>query len=230
MFGLRILRDVRAGLPTAMYYHPNIYAQYLYGVEKRLNKVLDQELDTISSSEDSQKEKQQQSPNELNDEKNIESKQKSENTKNYYQKFIYSSHSTYDGQNYVEENRQKITNSDGKVQYKTTRRLGDRWYQSESTTNKDGKVSTKEVWHNVSEDKIDQFKSEWAELHQLNLKNPAQPISHKEESNEEKEEQIKQEEEEIEKKEEEEERIQEHADAIKQTKEEVQEPLKTEQA
>lgn len=83
-----------------------------------------------------------------------------------YSSFYYSSASHFDGKNFVEEHREKVTDADGKVTQTTRRRLGDRWYEAKSITDKDGKTSSKETWHNVPEDKIEQFKAEWAENHE----------------------------------------------------------------
>ena len=82
-----------------------------------------------------------------------------------FQSLFYESRSTFDGKNYVEEHRERVTDPEGKVHQTTRRRLGDRWYEAESITDNEGKTSTKETWHNVPEDQIEKFKSEWAEKH-----------------------------------------------------------------
>jgi hypothetical protein len=46
------------------------------------------------------------------------------------------------------------------------RRLGDRWYESETHRDKDGKETERETWHNVADDEIDGFKEEWSRKHQ----------------------------------------------------------------
>lgn len=79
--------------------------------------------------------------------------------------YFYSSSSSYDGKNYVEEHREKVTDADGMTHQTTRRRLGDRWYQAESTTDKDGKTTSRETWHNVPEDQTEQFKAEWTQQH-----------------------------------------------------------------
>ncbi|OHT07826.1 hypothetical protein TRFO_23870 [Tritrichomonas foetus] len=91
-----------------------------------------------------------------------------------YQSLFYESHSSYNGKNYVEEHRERVQDSDGKVHTTTRRRLGDRWYEATSITDEEGKTSTKETWHNVPEDQIEQFKQEWATQHQTKYA----PISH----------------------------------------------------
>lgn len=83
-----------------------------------------------------------------------------------YRSYFYTTNSLYDGNRYVEEHREKVTDSDGKVHQTTRRRLGDRWYEAESTTDADGKTSSKETWHNVPENEQEQFKNEWAQHHE----------------------------------------------------------------
>lgn len=100
-----------------------------------------------------------------------------------YQQYYYQSRSTYDGNNYVEEHREKVTDIDGKVHMTTRRRLGDRWYEAESVTDENGKQSSKETWHNVPEDQIENFKLEWSQQHGNKYGNPdtKKPIENKSE-------------------------------------------------
>ena len=60
-----------------------------------------------------------------------------------------------------------MTDDDGSVHTTTRRRLGDRWYEQETHTDKDGKSTSKETWHNVPEESIESFKSEWSAKHGL---------------------------------------------------------------
>lgn len=83
-----------------------------------------------------------------------------------YTSMYYTSSSNFDGKNFVEEHREKVTDADGSVHQTTRRRLGDRWYEVELNTDKDGKTTSKEQWHNVPEDQIEQFKADWAEKQQ----------------------------------------------------------------
>ena len=98
------------------------------------------------------------------------------------QSYFYQSRSTYNGRDYVEEHRERVTDADGEH---TTlrRRLGDRWYETETHTDKDGKSTSKETWHNVPEDGIEEFKQEWEEKHGQKyaaVKNDAPPaVEHK---------------------------------------------------
>lgn len=80
-----------------------------------------------------------------------------------YQGFFYSSRKSYDGQNYVEEHRETVTDQNGKQYNSVTRRLGDRWYQNEEHIDEEGKKTSKETWHNVPEAEMDAFKKEWSE-------------------------------------------------------------------
>ena len=79
--------------------------------------------------------------------------------------YFYESRSAYNGHDFVEEHREKVTGQDGVVHTTTRRRLGDRWYETETHTDKEGKSTSKETWHNVSEDQIEAFKKEWSEKH-----------------------------------------------------------------
>jgi hypothetical protein len=77
----------------------------------------------------------------------------------------YVSHTrrTFNGKNYVEEDREKVTESDGQTRIATRRRLGDRWYENETHIDKDGKKTERETWHNVGDEDIEQFKLEWSQ-------------------------------------------------------------------
>jgi hypothetical protein len=80
--------------------------------------------------------------------------------------FIYQTKSTFDGQNYIEEHRERVTGHDGEIRTVVRRRLGDRWYESETHRDKDGKETERETWHNIADDEIDGFKEEWSLKHQ----------------------------------------------------------------
>jgi hypothetical protein len=71
--------------------------------------------------------------------------------------------STFNGRNYVEEHREKVTGSDGETRIATRRRLGDRWYENEIHVDKEGKRTERETWHNVGDEDIERFKVEWNE-------------------------------------------------------------------
>ena len=85
--------------------------------------------------------------------------------------YFFESRSSFNGKDYVEEHRERVTDEDGGVHIKTRRRLGDRWYEQETHTDNEGKVSSKETWHNVSADAIESFKSEWSSKHGLKYEN-----------------------------------------------------------
>ena len=81
--------------------------------------------------------------------------------------YFFQSRSSFNGRDYVEEHRERVTDDDGTVHTTTRRRLGDRWYEQETHTDKDGKSTSKETWHNVPEESIESFKSEWSAKHGL---------------------------------------------------------------
>lgn len=93
-------------------------------------------------------------------------------SQNSCQSYFYSAQTTFDGKNFVEEEREKLTQPDGKVHFATKRRLGERWYESESITNENGETSCKETWHNVPEDEIDQFKLDWSQQYNNSYSRP----------------------------------------------------------
>jgi hypothetical protein len=73
--------------------------------------------------------------------------------------------SRFDGRDYVEEHREKVTGADGETRTATRRRLGDRWYENEIHVDKEGKRTERETWHNVGDEDIDKFKLEWSDKH-----------------------------------------------------------------
>jgi hypothetical protein len=75
--------------------------------------------------------------------------------------FISVTRSTFNGRDYAEEHREKVSGSDGETRIATRRRLGDRWYENEVLVDKDGKRTERETWHNVGDDDIEKFKLEW---------------------------------------------------------------------
>jgi hypothetical protein len=77
--------------------------------------------------------------------------------------YISHTRTSFNGQDYVEEHREKMTGSDGETRIATRRRLGDRWYENEVVIDKDGKKNERETWHNVGDDDIEAFKLEWSE-------------------------------------------------------------------
>ena len=81
--------------------------------------------------------------------------------------YFFQSRSTYNGRDYVEEHRERVAEDDGSVHTTLRRRLGDRWYETETHTDKDGKSTSKETWHNVPESDIEKFKEEWTAKHEL---------------------------------------------------------------
>ena len=49
--------------------------------------------------------------------------------------YFFESHSSFNGKDYVEQHRERVTDE---VHIKTRRRLGDRWYEQETHTDKEG--------------------------------------------------------------------------------------------
>ena len=172
------------GLASRYRYHPHI------DIEKRARQLQDQrETDSHDHSEVKEKIKNEV---ETDAKKAEEAAPKPKLRPRPFRSLFSEIRSSFDGQNYVEEHREKITDADGKVHQKTRRRLGDRWYEAESITGNDGKTSTKETWHNVPEDEIEKFKSEWAEKHNLKYDKPTEAIAHDEKKEEEHKEEQKQ--------------------------------------
>jgi hypothetical protein len=81
----------------------------------------------------------------------------------YGRSFVYQTRSTLYGENYVEEHRERMTGTDGENCTVIRRRLGDRWYENEIHTDKEGKRTERETWHNVADEEIDNFKQEWTQ-------------------------------------------------------------------
>lgn len=67
------------------------------------------------------------------------------------------------GPHMIEEYREKSVGADGEKHEVTTRRLGNKWVQIDTTTDKEGKKTIKEKWHNVSENQEEEFKKKWEE-------------------------------------------------------------------
>ncbi|KAK8888486.1 hypothetical protein M9Y10_039565 [Tritrichomonas musculus] len=72
--------------------------------------------------------------------------------------------SFFNGPHMIEETREsRIDSRTGESREVTTRRLGNRWFQRESVTDKDGNKTTNERWHNVSPEQEEDFKKKWEE-------------------------------------------------------------------
>lgn len=149
------------------------FDRYMASVERRLARMIDeqilneeqmskleQDLKDLESSDNSQtKTKEGQEKQEP---------QSSESAKKLpYRGYFFESHTARNGDDLVEEHRQRVTESDGSVHVTTRRRIGDRWYENETHIDKDGKNTSKDTWHNVPDDKIDSFKQEWEQRHSL---------------------------------------------------------------
>ena len=97
---------------------------------------------------------------------NVDQKKKSLPNKFYY----FESHSRFDGEKMVEEQKTHRIDSEGKVHQSLKRRLGDQWYETEEIKDEEGKVTVKESWHNVSENEVESFKEEWMSKSENKLK------------------------------------------------------------
>jgi hypothetical protein len=75
--------------------------------------------------------------------------------------FSESRSSRLNGGDVVEERRERIANADGETRTVTMRRIGDRWHQEEIISDRDGKTSKKDSWHNIPESQMEQFSVEW---------------------------------------------------------------------
>ena len=157
--------------PRLYYPRRNFVDRYLAAVEDALGDLF--EADRCAEA-CSGKEEQAQAKPEGEEKGTCEGKDKAESEVKPVQKpkrlvaprqsYFYESRSRYDGHDYVEEHRERVSDADGEH---TTlrRRLGDRWYETETHTDKDGKSTSKETWHNVGEDDIESFKAEWEAKH-----------------------------------------------------------------
>jgi len=94
----------------------------------------------------------------------------------YGRRYVFQKRATWDGQNYVEEHRERVKSQDGETRSVVRRRLGDRWYENETHTDKDGKTTERETWHNVADDQIENFKLEWSEKHRDEGEAPKQAL------------------------------------------------------
>ena len=175
------------------YYTPrqSFMDRYLANVERRLAEMLDEELDYPGYSIDIDRRAralQQQMNKDAQDHSEAHEKAKAEAKAQYndpkdeaaappkpapqrqprrlpFGNYFYESRSSYNGHDFVEEHRERVTGEDGVVHTTMRRRLGDRWYENETHTDKEGKSTSKETWHNVPEDQIEAFKKEWSEKH-----------------------------------------------------------------
>jgi hypothetical protein len=80
--------------------------------------------------------------------------------------YRYQSSARYNGSEYVEEHRERYVAEDRSVHFRSRRRLGDKWHETEDHTDAEGKTTQREIWHNVPDDQIESFKQEWGDRHQ----------------------------------------------------------------
>jgi hypothetical protein len=90
----------------------------------------------------------------------------------------------FNGRDYIEEHREKVTGSDGTTRIATRRRLGARWYENEIQVDKAGEKTERETWHNVSDEDIDSFKAEWSAKQTRRLSDESKVVPRTENSRE----------------------------------------------
>lgn len=192
-------------------YHPfNVMQRYFVNLEHRLNSlfadVFNEEYNNMIEQDKSKenkeqkeqekpKEEQKEQPEENEFKKDLKETQKkivkkNENYKpqNYYKTF--SSQRYFNGNEKFEEIREQTSDGD-KTYVSKIKRIGNRWVQVDEIVDKEGKKTTKETWHNVSEDEIDTFENEWSlrrGIEAIGSKNEEKPAI-KSENNETKEQQ-----------------------------------------
>jgi hypothetical protein len=79
--------------------------------------------------------------------------------------YLSSTHSTFNGRDYVEEHRERVTGANSETRIATRCRLGDRWDENEVHIDKTGKRVERETWHNVGDEAIEALKLKWSEKH-----------------------------------------------------------------
>jgi hypothetical protein len=89
--------------------------------------------------------------------------------------FSLHSSSRINGQDCIEEHREKFVGEGGDVHVRTRQRLGDRWHETETHTDAQGKNTERETWHNVGDDQIEAFKTEWDQKHKPTPQQLPQP-------------------------------------------------------
>jgi hypothetical protein len=72
----------------------------------------------------------------------------------------------------MEERHEKVTNAEGESRETTLRRIGDKWYENEVHSDKEGKKTQKESWHNVPETEFEAFQNQWKDKSALTHSKP----------------------------------------------------------
>jgi hypothetical protein len=114
----------------------------------------------------------------------IEKKVESGEGRSFHLGEQYISHTqlVFNGQDYIEEHREKVMGSDGTTRIATRRRLGDRWYENEVHVDKTGEKTERETWHNVSDEDIESFKAEWSAKQARRLSDESKVVPRTEDS------------------------------------------------
>jgi hypothetical protein len=81
----------------------------------------------------------------------------------YGQQYVSHTKRILNGDDYVEEHREKVTGWDGATRTATRRRPGDHWYENEIHIDKDSQKTERETWHNLGDEDIEGSKVEWSQ-------------------------------------------------------------------
>lgn len=79
----------------------------------------------------------------------------------YYKTYSTTRNYSHNGKDKFEEIREQ-TNDGENTYISKIKRIGNRWVQVDEVIDKTGKKTTKETWHNISENEIESFENEWS--------------------------------------------------------------------
>ena len=169
--------------PIRVYNPFNSMSRYMTRLEDRMNSIFNDifEEEFYNALEDKSKENDKGNKGNKENKENKESeiskevketqrnivkskeeeKEKEKPESNYYYKtFSTTRNYSHNGKDKFEEIREQT--SDGNNTYiSKIKRIGNRWVQVDEVVDKEGKKTTKETWHNISENEIESFEDEW---------------------------------------------------------------------
>lgn len=171
--------------PLRVYNPFNSMSRYMNRLEDRMNSIFSDlfeeefykafETQSKSKSKENKENKENQKDNKENKESEIskeiketqqnivksKEEEKRQLTPNYYYK-TYSTTRNYchNGKDKFEEIREQTSDGD-KTYISKIKRIDNRWVQVDEVIDKEGKKTTKETWHNISENEIESFENEW---------------------------------------------------------------------
>lgn len=174
MFGYNPFYDDYYYRPIRVYNPFNSMTRYINHLERRMNSIFSDILENefynmieSKSNDNTNQEEEKSKESELSkDVKETQSKivkkesKEKENPKSNYSTYLTEHNYCYNGRDKFEEIREKTSDGD-KTYVSKIKRIGNRWVQIDEVIDKEGKKTTKETWHNVSEDEIDSFENEW---------------------------------------------------------------------